>query len=86
MAFHDPYRWYDPFEMVEEMESYLYEQERENERRLHWALGEMARHRSMLDAAFRDALAKYAPAIPIDASGAMHIMDSVIHSRMASNR
>lgn len=81
MAFSDPYRWYAPFEMVEEMERYLIDQEEENERRLHWAIHETARHRALIDAAFRDALQKYAP-VTVGPLAATSIMDGAIHSLM----
>lgn len=81
---HDPYVWIDPFEMVDQMEAYFLDLDDERERRLHWALAETARHRSLADQALRKALAKYDPMIDMGAATA--IMDTGIAALLGQLR
>lgn len=82
MSYRRDFEWIDPFAALEDMERYIRDREDEAIERVQWALGEMARHRSIVDTAFHEAVTKYAPSLQFSASDATGVMDHAIFGRL----
>jgi hypothetical protein len=86
MSYRRDFEWIEPFAELEDMERYIRDREDEASDRVQWALGEMARHRSVVDTAFHEALNRYAPSLHLSASDATGIMDGMIVGRFRQDR
>jgi len=70
------FEWIDPFAELDDMARYIRDREEENRERLHWALSEISRHRSVLDRAFHDSLHRHI--LDLQPATSASIMDTSI--------